>query len=282
MKKIFAYILFTAACVGTSSAQQNSEAAEAETPAAAEIAAAPQASEPTDDKSFCAAAWDEGNRAYIDGDYRRAIGCYTSILDRDRYSVKLYYNLANAYFKVGETGRAILYYNKALKLAPSNDDVRYNLAIAEAQTKDKIAVVPEFFLNRWMRSIRNTMSCTAWSVLSLAAFAAVFAFALLFLLSGRIAVRKTGFYGAAAAALLFAATLSFAIAERRDMLQREQAIVMSSAISVKSSPDRSATDLFVLHEGTKVRIATEIAGWYEIVIADGKKGWTESRNIEQI
>lgn len=66
------------------------------------------------------------------------------------------------------------------------------------------------------------------------------------------------------------------------MLRREQAVVMSSAISVKSSPDRSATDLFVLHEGTKVRIATEIDGWYEIVIADGKKGWTESRNIEQI
>ena len=196
--------------------------------------------------------------------------------------MKLYYNLANAYFKTGEIGRAILYYNKALKLAPSNDDVRYNLAIAEAQTKDKIAVVPEFFLNRWMRGIRNTMSCTAWSIVSLAAFAAVLAFALLFLLSGRIAVRKTGFYGALAALTVFVIATSFAIAERRDMLRREQAVVMSSAISVKSSPDRSATDLFVLHEGTKVRIATEIDGWYEIVIADGKKGWTESRNIEQI
>lgn len=283
MKKIFAYILFTAALAGTASAQENIEATEAETPAAAtEIAAAPQDSEPADDRAFCTAAWDEGNRAYIDGDYRKAIGCYTSILDRDRYSAKLYYNLANAYFKVGETGRAILYYNKALKIAPSNDDVRYNLAIAEAQTKDKIAVVPEFFLNRWMRGIRNSMSCTAWSVLSLAAFAAVFAFALLFLLSGRIALRKTGFYGAAASLLVFVATASFALAERRDMLQREQAIVMSSAISVKSSPDRSATDMFVLHEGTKVRIAAEIDGWYEIVIADGKKGWTESRNIEQI
>lgn len=289
MKKIFAYILFTAIFAATSFAQESAEtvapATEATTAAAAETtekiqeAAAPA---PTDDKTFCRTAWDEGNRAYIDGDYRKAIECYTSIIDRNRYSMKLYYNLANAYFKVGETGRAILYYNRALKLAPSNDDVRYNLAIAEAQTKDKIAVVPEFFLNRWMRSIRNTMSCTAWSILSLAALAAVFAFALMFLLSGRTVVRKTGFYGAVATLAIFVATSSFALAERRDMLQREQAIVMSSAISVKSSPDRSATDLFVLHEGTKVRIATEIDGWYEIVIADGKKGWTESRNIEQI
>ncbi len=285
MKKIFAYILFTTIFAATSFAQESAETTAAATEAAAETtektqeAAAPA---PTDDKTFCRTAWDEGNRAYIDGDYRKAVECYTSIIDRNRYSMKLYYNLADAYFKVGEMGRAILYYNKALKLAPSNDDVRYNLAIAEAQTKDKIAVVPEFFLNRWMRGIRNTMSCTAWSILSLAAFAAVLAFALMFLLSGRTAVRKTGFYGAIAALTIFIATTSFALAERRDMLQREQAIVMSSAISVKSSPDRSATDLFVLHEGTKVRIATEIDGWYEIVIADGKKGWTESRNIEQI
>lgn len=282
MKKIFTYILFTATVAGTSFAQENS----ADIPAAAEETTAIEATEvePTaaDYKEFCRTAWDEGNKAYIDGDYKKAIERYTAILDRDRYSVKLYYNLANAYFKTGEIGRAILYYNKALKLAPSNDDVRYNLAIAEAQTKDKIAVVPEFFLNRWMRGIRNTMSCTTWSVVSLAAFAAIFVFALLFLLSGRIAVRKTGFYGALAALTVFVIATSFAIAERRDMLRREQAVVMSSAISVKSSPDRSATDLFVLHEGTKVRIATEIDGWYEIVIADGKKGWTESRNIEQI
>ncbi len=285
MKKIFAYILFTAIFAATSFAQEGAETTAPATEAATTAPETAQETEvpaPADDKTFCRAAWDEGNRAYIDGDYRKAIERYTSIIDRNRYSMKLYYNLADAYFKVGETGRAILYYNRALKLAPSNDDVRYNLAIAEAQTKDKIAVVPEFFLNRWMRSIRNTMSCTAWSILSLAAFAAVLAFALIFLLSGRTAVRKTGFYGAIAALAIFVATTSFALAERRDMLQRKQAIVMSSAISVKSSPDRSATDLFVLHEGTKVRIATEIDGWYEIVIADGKKGWTESRNIEQI
>lgn len=282
MKKILTYILFTATVAGTSFAQENPS----DIPSTADETTAIETTEvePTavDDKEFCRMAWDEGNKAYIDGDYKKAIERYTAILDRDRYSVKLYYNLANAYFKTDEIGRAILYYNKALKLAPSNDDVRYNLAIAEAQTKDKIAVVPEFFLNRWMRGIRNTMSCTAWSAVSLAAFAAVLAFALLFLLSGRIAVRKTGFYGALAALTVFVIATSFAIAERRDMLRREQAVVMSSAISVKSSPDRSATDLFVLHEGTKVRIATEIDGWYEIVIADGKKGWTESRNIEQI
>lgn len=229
-----------------------------------------------------ATRWEAGNKAYIEGNYEKAIEEYNAIIEGGEYSMKLYYNLANAYFKQGETGKAILYYNKALRLAPSQEDIRHNLAIAESQTKDRIAVIPEFFLNRWLRIVRNSMSCTAWSALSLVAFAIVLVFGVLFLLASRIRWRKAGFYCAVCAALLFVATTAFAISSRNDMLSHDEAVVMASAISVKSSPDRSATDLFVLHEGTKVHILSEIDEWCEVVIADGKKGWTESKNIEEI
>ena len=226
--------------------------------------------------------WEAGNKAYIDGNYEKAIEEYNAIIEGGEYSMELYYNLANAYFKQGEMGKAILYYNKALRIAPSQEDVRHNLALAEAQTKDRIAVIPEFFLHRWLRVVRNAMSCTAWSVLSLASFALLLAFALLFLLASRIGWRKGGFYGALCALLLFIATTSFAVSSRNDMLTHDEAVVMASALPVKSSPDRSATDLFVLHEGTKVRIVTEVDEWCEVAIADGKKGWCEKRNIEEI
>ena len=226
--------------------------------------------------------WEMGNKAYIEGDYDKAIAEYNAILDRGEYSMKVYYNLANAYFKLGNIGKSILYYNKALRIAPSQEDIRHNLAIAEAQTKDRIAVVPEFFLNRWLRAVRNSMSCTAWSVLSLVVFGVVLAFVLLFLLASRIRWRKMGFYGAMFGSLFFVVLTSFAVSSRNDMLQHDEAIVMSSAISVKSSPDRSATDLFVLHEGTKVRVISEVDEWREIAIADGKKGWTLKSNIEEI
>ena len=75
---------------------------------------------------------------------------------------------------------------------------------------------------------------------------------------------------------IFAARVGCAIADSQD------AIVMNASISVKSSPDRSATDMFVLHEGTKVTITNTLNEWCEIVIADGKKGWIESRTIEAI
>ena len=236
--------------------------------------------------SFSASAsithWEAGNKAYIEGNYEKAIEEYTAIVEGGEYSVELYYNLANAHFKQGEIGKSILYYNKALRLAPSQEDVRHNLAIAEAKTKDRITAIPEFFLNRWMRTVRNSASCMAWSVLSIVAFGLLLAFALLFLLASNIKWRKAGFYLALFSAVLFVATLLFALSARNDMLVRDEAVVMSSAISVKSSPDNSATDLFVLHEGTKVRILSEVDEWREVVIADGKKGWTLKSNIEEI
>ena len=196
--------------------------------------------------------------------------------------MRLYYNLANAYFKAGNIGKAILFYHRALQISPADEDIRHNLALAEAQTKDRITEVPELFITRWVRTLRNMMSCTAWSIFSIVSFALLVAFGLLFLLANRISNRKWGFWGAFVALLLFVVSTAFAVSERNEILTRDRAVVMSSALSVKSSPDRSATDLFVLHEGTLLRIVSTWSEWSEVAIADGKKGWVESKSIEQI
>ncbi len=226
--------------------------------------------------------WDAANTAYINSDYHRAIEAYRQLMLRGYASDKLYYNLANAYFKVGHYGKAILFYNRALRLAPGDADIRYNLDVANTFTKDKIAVVPEFFLKSWIRSVRTSLGCTAWSIVSLTALALLFALVLLYLLAGRLAWRKTGFYGTLVMLLVFAAATSFAVTERHELLDSTEAIVMNASVSVKSSPDKASTDLFVLHEGTKVRTVSELGDWREIVIADGKKGWVEARTIETI
>lgn len=226
--------------------------------------------------------WDAANTAYINADYHGAIGAYEDLVSRGYASDKLFYNLANAYFKVGHYGRAILFYNRALRLSPGDADIRYNLKVANAFTKDKIAVVPEFFLKTWVRTLRSSLGCTAWSILSLGALVLMFVLILVYLLAGRLVWRKAGFYGMLLMFLCFVACTSFAVSERHEQLDSSEAIVMSSSVSVKSSPDKSATDLFVLHEGTKVRTVTELGDWREIVIADGKKGWVEARTIETI
>ncbi|MCM1300197.1 MAG: tetratricopeptide repeat protein [Alistipes senegalensis] len=234
------------------------------------------------DKETPARLWDAANTAYIDGDYHAATKSYEQLVARGYGSSKLFYNLANSYFKQERIGRAILFYRRALRLDPGNADARYNLAVAEARTKDRIERVPEFFLTEWFRSIRRTMSSTAWSVLSLAALACGLAAFLLYLLAQRLSMRKAGFYGTLAAAAVFVLTTCFAASERRDQLDRTEAVVMASSAAVSSAPDKSATDLFILHEGTTVQIVGRLDKWSEVTIADGKKGWIENSKIETI
>ena len=226
--------------------------------------------------------WDRANTAYVNGDYHTATEIYEAILAQGLSSMKLYYNLGNSCFKEGRLGEAILNYHRALRLAPGNDDIRYNLEVAEARTKDNIEEIPEFFLTGWLRGVRHAMSCTAWSLFSLVALVCALALFLLYLLARRLSLRKTGFYGTLAAAVLFMLTTWFAMGQRREMLDRSQAVVMSLSTAVKSSPDKASTDLFVLHEGTLVEIVGRLDGWCEITIADGKKGWLEEKTIETI
>ncbi len=154
--------------------------------------------------------------------------------------------------------------------------------MAESRTKDRIETIPEFFLEEWMRTLRNLLSGTAWTMLSLVLLALAFLCALFYLLAGRLSLRKGGFYGMTACLALFVVATLFAAADRSETLDRRDAVVMSSAVSVKSSPDRAATDLFVLHEGTVLRTGDNLGDWTEVTIADGRKGWLESRHIETI
>lgn len=226
--------------------------------------------------------WDEANTAYINANYPRAIELYHSIEDRGVASAKLYYNMGNAYFKSDDMGHAILYYNKALRLAPGDADIRYNLDVANSYTKDRIQVVPEIFLTRWIRTARQMISGNAWAVLSLIFFAAMLVAVMAYLLVQNLMFRKIGFFAAIVALLLFVITTSFAVVERREATSPNEAIVMSASVSVKAAPEKGATDMFVLHEGTKVRIGDRVDNWIEITIADGNKGWLEERAIEMI
>ena len=226
--------------------------------------------------------WDEANTAYLRSDFRSAIRIYESILEQGLASAKLYYNLGNAYFKDGKTGRAILNYQRALRLKPGDEDILYNLSVAEKQTVDRIETIPDFFLNSWFKGVRNLLSERAWTIASLVLLSLTLSLLLLFLLAQRMVWRKSGFYGTVIALLLLLATTLFAASNRKAYLDHSQAVILSSAVSVKSSPDRSATDLFVLHEGTLVKVGDQIGDWSEVTLADGKKGWLEMRHLEAI
>ena len=226
--------------------------------------------------------WDAANTAYIRSDYNGALNIYNEILAQDMVSAKLFYNMGNAYYKSGELGRAILYYNRALRLSPSDEDIRHNLSIAQSMCIDRIETIPEFFITRWMHNLRSQMSGNWWCITSLIILSLSICDGLLYLLSERITLRKVGFFATLFGIILLIITTSLSAKDLRETKEQSRAIILSGAVSVKSSPDNSATDLFVLHEGTELTLGEKIGSWREIRLSDGKKGWVESRHFEAI
>ncbi|MFR9533365.1 MAG: tetratricopeptide repeat protein [Rikenellaceae bacterium] len=279
MKNLFLIIslLFTSL-----SAAAQSDSLSLENPQKIKIAEVEQTATPLAADMLVEATWDSANTAYINGDYAKAIELYTSITEQGLSSDKLYFNLGNAYYKSEDMARAILNYQKALLITPNDADILYNLGVAQSQIRDQIEEIPEFFIRKWSRSIAQTFNCTGWSIISLVALSLILSALILFLLAGSIKLRKVGFGVGLFAAFILLISLHYALEERREILNHNKAVIMSQSIAIKSSPDRSSTDLFVLHSGTTVKILREIDGWFEVVIADGKSGWIESRRVEQI
>jgi hypothetical protein len=148
--------------------------------------------------------------------------------------------------------------------------------------QDKIDAVPVFFAKRWLIGLGNSLSSNAWAALSLLFFALTLVGLGAYLLLRRVALQKAGFYGALVSVAAFALAVVYAAVGRSQRIHPAEAIVMSTAVSVKSSPDPQSKDIFVLHEGTKVAVGDSLGDWREIRIADGNKGWVQVSAIEMI
>ncbi len=226
--------------------------------------------------------WEEANTAYYAGDFASAAALYDSIEHSGMVRAKLYYNKAGALFKMGKIGESILYYNKAQRLAPSDGDIAHNLAIASSYTRNRIEPVPEFFLKQWMRDFSTIMSGNGWAWLSIVLFAGVLAGGLLFLLPIGRRARKAGFYGGLVALFLLVFAFSFARNGYRETVQPTGGVVTNPSAAVKSSPDNSGKDLFLLYEGDKVKVLDAMNGWSEIMVANGNRGWIRSAAVSVI
>ena len=234
-------------------------------------------------KEYVDSLWNSANQAYSEGRWADAVAGYEMISGMGLESASLYCNTGDAYFKDGNVPKAILYYERALKLDPSYSDARYNLELLNSGIQDRISPVPEFVLKAWSRDICYLMDSDAWAVCFVILLAAVLAMILLFILSSSVAGRRTGFFAGIALMILAAFALTFSIWQKKDYVRADDAIVMRPVTSVKSSPSSEAsTDLFILHEGTKVKIIDEVGSWNNIELADGRQGWIRSGDIETI
>lgn len=225
-------------------------------------------------------AWDNANAAYAAGNYEEAIIGYENIL-QETPSAEVYYNLGNAYFKTGEIAHSILAYERCLRLNPQHKDAQFNRTFAESRIVDNLADNHQFFLRQWAQSLRNWLSESTWLTVAVVLFLLSLIGMLLFAFLHTVALRKTAFYGGVFAFVFSMLALWCGLSlHHRDMV-REEAIITQGIVNAKSSPDKSGTDLFALHEGTKVRIAETVGEWCEIHVGDNI-GWIRLSALERI
>lgn len=224
----------------------------------------------------------QAEESYTKEDYGKAIELYESALNKYGESAAVYYNLGNAYYKADKIAPAILNYERALLLAPGDGDIRFNLQMARQKAVDQIEPLDTFFLSKWFNRIQDMGSADSWATLALVCFLLFIGCLILFFFSRKLLLKKGGFYAGIVLLVIVVAANIFAARQKTDLENRSTAIVFAPTVTVKSSPNESGTDLFILHEGTKVTIKSTLGDWSEIVLEDGNVGWMPSSKIEII
>ncbi len=224
----------------------------------------------------------KGNAYYEEGNFKDAIAAYEDILKTGLESPGLYYNLGNAYYRNGLLTKAIINYERALLLAPHDRDIRYNLDLAYSQITDKIAPVGTFFLAKWLSQLRSYSNSDTWAIVSIVSFAVCLLMLFFFFFAKTILVKKVSFYLVVLSVLLSAITFGFSSNQKSKLINRDRAIIMTPSVIVRSSPDSSGTEIFVLHEGTRVSILETVNDWHKIEPEDGNIGWIPINALEII
>lgn len=230
---------------------------------------------------ICAITKKNADTEYEKRNYQQAIKDYEELL-QNGVSYEVYYNLGNAYYRLDNIPRAILSYERALRLSPNDEDVRVNLKMAQSKTIDKIIPEPKIFLYEWYKGFVNMMNIEGWAYTAIICIIFMIILVLLYLFAENSRLRLLGFWGGILALLFFIFSNIFAFQQLDYLHDKTDAIVISSSVIVKDSPYKGAKDKFVLHEGTKVEILDTANSWVNVHIADGRNGWIEVAKIENI
>jgi tetratricopeptide (TPR) repeat protein len=224
----------------------------------------------------------EANQLYKNDEFKAAAEVYEQIVDNGFKNYEIFYNLGNAYFKLDMIPDAILNYERASKMDPSNEDVNFNLKVASLKIIDKINPIPEVFYVSWFNTVKRSLSESIWAWLVILGVWLLLASFAGFLFLNSTYMKKLTFAVFVVSVVVTVVSFVAGYSMKNEILNAKEAIIFTPSAYVKSSPEDDCKDNFILHEGTKVSIIEEIGEWYRIRIANGSKGWLHSSRIEII
>ncbi len=219
---------------------------------------------------------------YQKGNYQQAIKDYEDLL-KNGVSSDIYYNLGNAYYRTDNITKSVLAFERAHLLSPGDKDINFNLQFVRGKTIDKITPVSEMFFVTWYKALVNYTSVDSWAKTGIIAIIIALVLALVYLFAPQIYLRKMGFLGGIFFLVIFLFCNVFAYQQKEVLLNRTGAIVVAPTVNVKNTPAKSSSDQFVIHEGTRVDITDKsMDDWRGVRLADGRTGWVETKQIEEI
>jgi len=224
----------------------------------------------------------QGSENFSTGNYEKALEAWLDLYITGFRSAELEYNIGNAYFKLNNIPGAILFYERASLLKPADEDINYNLQIARTLAVDRFDEIPELFFVRWYNFMALLLSSNLWARISIISFSFCLLFLSLYFYSSKYKLKVLGFWLAALLLIVSTTSLMFSARNKNLVYNSNKAIIFSPLVNGKSSPDNSGTDLFLLHEGTKVTVEDKVGEWYEVRLSDGNKGWVPSGTLEII
>lgn len=224
----------------------------------------------------------KANKLYQEQNYEEALTYYENILHKGLESSELYYNLGNTYYRLGRLGYAVLNYERALKLSPSDEDIKYNLRIANAHSIDKIEEIPQVFFVEWWNALVMSFTINGWAVFVIIVFIMFITLIGLYYYYRNSNLQKPLFFtGAANLAVLIIIALLF-VTRISHETSNEYGVLLENTANVKVSPDDNSNDAFIIHEGIKFVIEDKVNNWTKIKLNDGKVGWLNNNYFKTI
>lgn len=225
---------------------------------------------------------EKGNSHFMSGEYELAIKEYQAVIDSGYESAELYYNLGNAYYKSHKITLALVNYERANLLDPGDEEILHNLEMARQLVIDEIDKLPEFLPKVWCRRFISLLKTDQWAYISMITFPLSLLFFLLYLFVRHVRIRKMSFWMASVVMIISLSSFVFSYHQKRLVYDNSYAIIISPSVTIKSSPDDSGTELFQLHEGTKVEIIDQLGEWKEIKLSDGNIGWLRMNDLVRL
>ncbi len=222
----------------------------------------------------------EANDAYVKKSYDQAIQLYESIYAQDLKSPELFLNLGNSYYQKNEYAKAILSYERGLKLSPNDNSILENLEIASNQLDSEIVEVPPFILVRWWRSLSNIFSTSIWAIIQVGLMGLLaFFVGRYFLINNQSSKTKNLKYALIVVPFLL---LSFLTGATKANLEKDETAVIMKETALTDGPDERSGEINKLYPGNTVLLLDQIGTWYKVRLANQSIGWISENSMEKI